>query len=267
MRTKNLALFPPLLLICAFAVQCSQRNYRSNGNAVGSGFRTPLPEDFDSRIARYGLVDLRKFDPSLVFDLRYATSDNVTGRPIYPKNMPCLLRRNTAEKLVRAQRELQAQGLGLKVWDAWRPARSHLALWDAAPKSGYVVPPSAGFSRHCLGTAVDVTLVDRRGREQQLPTGFDNFTPAARSNYIGSNPIVRKNLEALQTAMRNAGFSRIESEWWHFSDPSGGNVVFSYDLGIQLPGNVRKVKFNVPSPASSEPAEVGGDADRKKTPG
>ncbi|MFT5466360.1 MAG: D-alanyl-D-alanine dipeptidase [Verrucomicrobiales bacterium] len=270
MFLRKLALFPPLLLLCALAVQCTQRNYRSSSAPIGNSFRTPLPEDFESRIARYGLVDLRKFAPSLVFDLRYAAADNVTGAPIYPRNMPCLLRRQTAKKLVRAQRELQAQGYGLKIWDAWRPARSHLALWDAAPNGGYVVPPSAGFSRHCLGTAVDVTLVDARGRELRLPTGFDNFTPAASSTYIGSSFAIRENLAALQTAMRNAGFSRIGSEWWHFSDPSGGNVVFSYQLGIQLPDNVRKVKFNVPSatePEAKKSASSSGQTHRKKVGG
>lgn len=244
MSARSLALLPPLLMVCLLFVQCTQHSYRTGDGSAAAGSRTSFPSDFEGRIKRYGFVDLREFAPSIPVELYYATSNNVVGQPIYPRNMPCLLRRTTAVKLLRAQRELQKQGLGLKIWDAWRPARSHLALWDAVPKTGYVVPPSAGFSRHCLGVAVDVTLVDSRGRELQMPTRFDDFTSAAASNYRGNDEEIRHRVTALQRAMRNAGFSGIDTEWWHFSDLSSpADVIFANQFGIQLPNNVRKVKF------------------------
>ncbi|MEM7010828.1 MAG: M15 family metallopeptidase [Verrucomicrobiota bacterium] len=244
MSARSLALLPPFLLFCLLALQCTHQSQRIGTRSAAAEARTSFPSDFERRVKRHGFVNIREYAPSIPVDLHYATSNNVAGQPIYPRNMPCLLRQKTADKLLRAQRELQAQGLGLKIWDAWRPARSHLALWDAAPKSGYVVPPSAGFSRHCLGVAVDVTLVDSRGRELPMPTRFDDFTPAAASKYSGNDEQIRNRVAALQRAMRNAGFSGINSEWWHFSDLSTpADVVFANELGIQLPNNVRKVKF------------------------
>ena len=121
-----------------------------------------------------------------------------------------------------------------------------MALWKSAPDSTYVVKPSpTSWSRHTQGLAVDVTLVDRNGVEMRMPTGFDAFTPAASSTYIGSDPEIRRNLEVLQTAMRNAGFNTIPSEWWHFWNPNVeiGKVVFASQLGLVLPENVRRIQI------------------------
>lgn len=165
-----------------------------------------------------GLVDVRKVIPGIAIDLRYATADNVTGHPIYPSHMPCLLRTETAEKLRQAQSILRAQGYGLRIWDAYRPPEAQEALHKSGGSTGMFLSPATGWSRHCGGIAVDLTLVDTQGRDQRMPTGFDQDFAHANLNYRGSDPLVKQNLQVLKTAMKQAGFTQLESEWWHFDD-------------------------------------------------
>ena len=162
------------------------------------------------------MVELSRVCPSIIIDLRYATARNVTGKPIYPRNARCLVRRSAAERLQKAQAELQAQKLGLKIWDAYRPAWAQQILWDAIRNPEYVGAPARGGSLHTYGVGVDVTLVDARGREMPMPTDFDDFTPAASRFYRGKDPVVAVNLRTLQTAMARAGFWVLHDEWWHF---------------------------------------------------
>ena len=193
------------------------------------------------RLARVGFADVRTLAPGIAVELRYATANNVAGKRLYPAGMPCLLRKSAAQKLAMAQEFLRSEGFGLKVWDAYRPPQAHRALWNAAPASGYVVPPSQGLSKHCAGIAVDVTLVDKQGREMRMPTKFDSFSPEAASNYRGGDPEIRQNLERLQRAMRKAGFLAIPNEWWHFDEasPNSSKAVQPYSLGIPMPSYVR----------------------------
>ena len=162
------------------------------------------------------MVEVATVCPSIVIELRYATARNVTGQPIYPPNARCLLRRSVAERLKKAQEELQAQKLGLKIWDAYRPAWVQRILWDAVRNPDYVGEPARGGSLHTFGAGVEVTLVDARGRELRMPTDFDDFTPAASRTYRGKDPAVAANLRTLQRAMVHAGFWVLRDEWWHF---------------------------------------------------
>lgn len=163
------------------------------------------------------MVEVTEICPSIVYELRYATTRNFTGRQIYPSRARCLVRKSVALRLKRAQEELQRQGYGLKIWDAYRPAWAHQMLWTATPNPEFVAAPSAGGSWHTWGASVDVTLVDLKGREQRMPTDFDDFTPAAKSDYQGGDPIIAANVLILRTAMLNAGFKGLRDEWWHFT--------------------------------------------------
>jgi zinc D-Ala-D-Ala dipeptidase len=162
------------------------------------------------------LVNVRAVDPTIVVELRYATSNNIVGRPIYPRDMPALLRPSVAERLAKANAELKPYGFRIKVWDAYRPKAAHDQLWQFAPQSDFVADPKAGGSLHTWGVAVDATLVDRKGRYVRMPTDFDEFTPAAMLRYQGSNPNVRRHLRLLQMAMSRGGFYGMRTEWWHF---------------------------------------------------
>jgi D-alanyl-D-alanine dipeptidase len=194
------------------------------------------------------MVDLAQVVPSIVIELRYATVRNVTGKPIYPPNARCLVRASVAERLKKAQAELQTKKLGLKIWDAYRPAWAQQMLWDAVKNPEFVGEPARGGSLHTYGAAVDVTLVDARGREQRMPTDFDDFTPAASRTYRGNDPVIAMNLFHLQKAMTNAGFWVLKDEWWHFA---AEDVRAFGPLDLALSAE--------PPPAAVEPKPGGGE--------
>ena len=162
-------------------------------------------------------VDIKKVDPTILIELRYAGANNPTHSPLYPSGMPALVRYSVAQRLAAAQKYLQARGFGLKVWDAYRPKVVQEKLWAATKNNDFVADPKDSIgSLHTRGAAVDVTLVDQAGKEAKMPTEFDNFTPAAMLYYQGSDPMIRSNLKLLQKAMARAGFYGLRTEWWHF---------------------------------------------------
>jgi zinc D-Ala-D-Ala dipeptidase len=162
------------------------------------------------------LVDLRSVIPGLIFDIRYATSDNFTGTVLYESDA-CLLLEPTARKLLCVQEALKSRGLGLKVFDAFRPISVQRRLWEVFPDDRYVANPANG-SRHNRGTAVDVTLVDRLGNELPMPTLFDDFSERAHRSFDNLPPDILANRRLLEEAMEAAGFVGLPTEWWHFDD-------------------------------------------------
>jgi len=165
-------------------------------------------------------VDIKSVDSSIVIDLRYASPNNVTRRPLYPPGTPALVRASVAERLVVAQKYLKEKGYGLKIWDAYRSRDTQLKLWKTMQNRSYVANPKEGVgSMHLRGVAVDATLVDASGRDVPMPTDFDSFTPAALIEYKGGDQTVRANLKLLQKAMAHGGFYGLRTEWWHFCAP------------------------------------------------
>ena len=166
---------------------------------------------------RNDFVLLSSLDVDIVIDLKYATADNFTKRIIYPNNL-CILRRTTADKLVKANTQLKKLGYRIKVWDAYRPIYVQQIFWDTVKDSNFVANPKTGGSMHNKGCAVDVTLVDKEGNELTMPSEFDDFS----SNAFRSNPNMSKaakiNLDLLTKYMVNNGFVTLEEEWWHFVD-------------------------------------------------
>ena len=163
------------------------------------------------------VVDVCTVDPRIVIDVRYATEDNFTGQKLYPAAR-CLLRESVALRLRRVQDRLVRQGLGLKVYDGYRPRSVQAKLWEIMPDPNYVAPPEKG-SRHNRGGAVDVTLVDAAGRELEMPTKFDSFEPAAHADYTGGTEESRNNRKLLIDTMQAEGFRVLRTEWWHFDAP------------------------------------------------
>ncbi|MEM9490444.1 MAG: M15 family metallopeptidase [Myxococcota bacterium] len=167
------------------------------------------------------LVDVAALDDSLVLDIRYATSNNFTGVAVYPVAR-CLLRRVVAERLLRVQSALRARGLGLKIWDCYRPISVQAKLWRLVPDPRYVAEPvikdgvAVRGSKHNRGAAVDLTLVDSAGTELDMPTDYDDFTARAHRDYRGASPSARRNAQVLEAAMVAAGIVPLATEWWHF---------------------------------------------------
>ncbi|MCD6376889.1 MAG: D-alanyl-D-alanine dipeptidase [Caldisericaceae bacterium] len=164
----------------------------------------PIPE----------FVDIHQMDPSIVLDIRYATSNNFLHRAVY-KQARCFLVKEAALKLQEVQNELKQLGLGLKIFDGYRPLRVQKKMWQIMPNPKYVANPAKG-SRHNRGCAVDLTLVDSTGKELNMPTEFDNFTVKAHHNYMKLPARVRLNRWILKTVMEKHGFKSISSEWWHY---------------------------------------------------
>ena len=160
------------------------------------------------------LVDAAAQIPGLKLDIRYATAKNFTGRALYGAPR-CLLRPAVVERLARAQEAAAAQGLGLKVFDCYRPLAVQRAMWTLVPDERYVADPAKG-SRHNRGAAVDLTLVDATGRELVMPTAFDDFSARAHRDYEDLPAATLANRALLERIMQDAGFSGLATEWWHF---------------------------------------------------
>ena len=163
------------------------------------------------------LVDLQKLDPTIVVELIYTTKDNFTGQAVYPPGSRAYLREEVAEKLLRVQKKLKKIGLSLKIWDAYRPLSVQYKFWEIYPVPGFVADPKIG-SNHNRGAAVDVTLVDSKGKELAMPTKFDDFTEKAGRDYYDLPAEAIKNRQILEDYMVSEGFVPLRTEWWHFDD-------------------------------------------------
>jgi D-alanyl-D-alanine dipeptidase len=175
------------------------------------------------------MVDLAQAVPSLVLEIRYATSDNFTGRALYPAPR-AFARAPVAAGLRAAEMELSAHGLGLKVYDAYRPYSVTCLMWEVrVSERPFLAPPTLG-SNHNRGTAVDVTLVDlKTGRELPMPTPFDAVTPAAHHGYMNLPAEAIANRDLLAEVMERHGFRRFDLEWWHYG-LRGGAAYSPLDL-------------------------------------
>jgi D-alanyl-D-alanine dipeptidase len=167
------------------------------------------------------LVELQTLDPSIHLDVRYATSDNFLGVPVYEEPR-AFLQRPAAEALVRAHRALAAKGFGLLIHDGYRPWWVTKVFWDATPPSAheFVADPAKG-SRHNRGCAVDLTLYRLAdGKPVEMPSRYDEMSPRSAPGYKGGTPEARRLRDLLRAAMKREGFSVNPSEWWHFDHAS-----------------------------------------------
>jgi serine beta-lactamase-like protein LACTB len=164
------------------------------------------------------LVELAKLEPTIKFDLRYASDNNFLGTPLYPKSARAYMQRPAAEALVRVSKSLAAKGYGLLVFDPYRPWSVTKMFWEATPEKMrmFVADPSKG-SRHNRGCAVDLTLYDlKTSKTIEMVSGYDEFSDRAYPNYWGGTSRQRWHRELLRHAMEDEGFTVYEAEWWHF---------------------------------------------------
>jgi len=163
----------------------------------------------------YDLVDITKINPDIHLDLRYATDNNFLGKTVYPQAR-CFLRYAAAVRLDSIQNELEQIGLGLKIFDGFRPLEIQRQMWEVMPDARYVANPYKGGSRHNRGVAVDLSLVDSRGNELEMPTDFDDFSEKAHHAQQNLPAIQKRNRWILLHIMEKYGFKPITSEWWHY---------------------------------------------------
>ena len=167
-----------------------------------------------SGISQSDLVDITSVNESIILDIRYATPDNFLGKAVYPAPR-CFLRPAVAARLDSIQRELQTMGLGLKIFDGYRPYSITELMWQILPDDRYVANPANG-SRHNRGAAVDLTLDDSMGTELTMPTAFDDFSEKAAHGYMDLPEDILKNRALLKQIMEKYGFKPIKTEWWHY---------------------------------------------------
>jgi zinc D-Ala-D-Ala dipeptidase len=163
------------------------------------------------------LVELVKLDRTIKLDIRYATSNNFLGRPVY-KQARAFLQRPAAEALARANKALRKKGYGLLIHDGYRPWSVTKLFWDATPadKKEFVADPAQG-SRHNRGCAVDLSLFDvKTGKAVVMPSGYDEMTERSHINYAGGTDGQRRLRDLLRAAMETEGFAVYEPEWWHY---------------------------------------------------
>ncbi|MBP6689631.1 MAG: M15 family metallopeptidase [Hyphomonadaceae bacterium] len=183
-----------------------------------------------------GFVDAARVVPSLRVEMRYAGAHNFVGRRVDGYEAPvCILTREAAEALARVQAELAPRGLGLKVYDCYRPQRAvaDFARWaadlsDQSTKAefypnvdknrlfelGYI----AERSGHSRGSTVDLTIISlSTGAEVDMGSPFDLFDTLSWPTDESVTAAARANRMLLQSVMREHGFRGLREEWWHFT--------------------------------------------------
>src|SRR3954467_7722290 len=182
---------------------------------------TTETEIASDRAADSLLTDVRSLDTGIVVEMRYATANNFTGAPLpgYLANR-AFLRGPAAAALALVERDLRREGLGLKVFDAYRPVRATLAMVEWTQRAnrpdllrdGYI----ASRSRHNLGLAIDLTLINlRTGAELDMGTPFDTFS--ANAHTANASGAAAANRQRLKSAMEKEGFTNYDQEWWHYT--------------------------------------------------
>jgi len=218
------ALIALLLVACASAVGIPKNHYGLAVVADLGTYERIAQRDSDKR-----LVDLASI--GIPRDIRYATANNFMKRPLYPI-AKAFLRAPAAQALRDVQTELAKEGLGIKVFDGYRPYRVTVAMWEPIRNPDFVADPAKG-SRHNRGAAVDLTLIDLgSGDELAMPTPYDDFTPRARHDFNDLPAEQIANRARLRDVMTRHGFDPLPSEWWHY-DFRGWERFELMDVGLE----------------------------------
>lgn len=163
------------------------------------------------------MIELKKLDKTIKLDIRYATANNFVGRAVYPEAR-AFLQRPAAEALVHVHKLLKKEGLGIVIFDGYRPWAITKLFWEvvSGDKRKYVADPIKG-SKHNRGCAVDMSIYDlKTGKLVPMPSDFDEFTDRASPDYKGGTDDERANRDKLRRMMEAEGFTVNVNEWWHF---------------------------------------------------
>ncbi|WP_395803504.1 M15 family metallopeptidase [Daejeonella sp.] len=161
------------------------------------------------------LVEIKKWIPNIKLDIRYATKNNFAKIAVY-KQAKAFARLPVVEALRNVQNELNKSGIGLKIFDGYRPYSVTVKFYELASDKSFVANPKDG-SRHNRGCAIDLTLINlKTGKELEMPTPYDSFAPEAAANFDKLSEQVLKNRTLLINTMEKNGFKVLSNEWWHF---------------------------------------------------
>ncbi|MCW3107060.1 MAG: peptidase vanX D-ala-D-ala dipeptidase [Segetibacter sp.] len=226
-------LFPTFLIVISFSHFACSQVFKTSKHATAplvinnvASYKNSISADSSKQ-----LVSLQRFIPQLVIDLKYATKNNFTHQILYV-NVGAFARLPAALALKKINAALNAKGLGLKIFDAYRPYMVTKNMWKVVHDERYTANPAKG-SGHNRGAAVDVTLVNLSTLEElPMPTKFDDFTEKAHHSYMNLPQEVLDNRKLLKTTMEEYGFVSLSTEWWHYSLPNAANRFELLDLSF-----------------------------------
>ncbi|MGB7209291.1 MAG: M15 family metallopeptidase [Pyrinomonadaceae bacterium] len=173
------------------------------------------PKEVNKREAH--LVELITLDSTIKLDIRYATDNNFVGKIVYPEAR-AFLQKPAAKALLRVHKKLKKQGLGLLIFDGYRPWAITKLFWEVTSedKRKFVANPEKG-SKHNRGCAIDLSIYDLKSNlPVEMPSGYDEFTERASPDYAGGTQQERDNRDKLRKLMEDEGFTVNANEWWHF---------------------------------------------------
>jgi len=208
MYAAKLALL--LFLLARVGAAKAQNKYGLKVIADVETYQATVQQDSANR-----LVDLAQYIPGIQLDIRYATANNFMKEPVYrlPK---AFVRLPVAKALKNIQAKLATQGLGLKIFDGYRPYSVTVYFYDKLQDSVFLAVPWRG-SRHNRGTTVDLTLIHlKTGKELKMPTAYDAISAQADINYSKLPKKIIRNRELLKNVMHQNGFRVYAPEWWHY---------------------------------------------------
>ena len=160
-------------------------------------------------------VNLKDYSADFVYDMKYATTDNFLKAKVYDC-AECFLRLKTVKALLKANTKFIQKGYRIQLFDCYRPLDIQKKMWQIVANPEYVADPAKG-SIHNRGGAVDITLVDNKGKSLDMGTPFDFFGPEASHNYQLLSDEVKQNRIFLKQIMQENGFVSFDSEWWHYN--------------------------------------------------
>lgn len=167
----------------------------------------------------FEMLDIKTVIKDIVIEPRYADTNNFTHTKLYPPVTTTYLRRNAVYKLKAVEQELHQKGLGLKIFDAYRPYSVTVKMWELVQDERYAADPKKG-SGHNRGVAVDLTIINlQTKKELNTGTGFDNFTDSAHHDFTALAAAILQNRRLLKNIMEKHGFASLATEWWHYALP------------------------------------------------
>ena len=164
--------------------------------------------------ADFQLIEITPKSHGVELDLAYAGPDNFTGKPVYARYV-CYLHSDAEKRFRRAIELAQAQGYGLKIFDAFRPSEAQWVLWNHTPDPDFLADPKRG-SPHSRGVAVDLTLTHPSGDDLEMGTPFDTFSPLSHHGNTDVSAEAQRNRSLLLGIMSAAGWDFYSKEWWHY---------------------------------------------------
>ncbi len=160
------------------------------------------------------LVEITPEEYGVTLEIAYATANNFTGAPVYAR-AACFLNEDAAACLKKAVHYAKELGYGMRIFDAYRPTEAQWKLWNHTPDPGFLADPSKG-SPHSRGAAVDLTLTDTNGKQIDMGTAFDAFTPDSHHGAAAIDAEAKRNRLVLLGIMTSAGWDFYRNEWWHY---------------------------------------------------